>query len=95
MWKKIVLKNCRRKLESSFSHSFPAIFSSLVMQRISQVCFEKKKCLRVAGFFQSGAIYATITHDPRSEFNQQKSECSEHQRSWGDSGGSLRPQRGH
>ena len=47
-----------------------------------QVCFEKK-CLWVAGCLQSGALYATITHDPRSEYNWQKSECSECQRSLG------------
>ena len=33
-------------------------------------------------FLQSGALCATITH-PRGEYNQQKSECSEHQWSWG------------
>ena len=37
----------------------------------------------VAGFLQSDALYTTITHDPRSEYNRQKSECSERQRSWG------------
>ena len=37
----------------------------------------------VACFLQLGALYATITHDPRSENNQQKSECNEHQQSWG------------
>ena len=26
--------------------------------------FQKKKCLRIAGFLQPGAIYATITHVP-------------------------------
>ena len=51
VWKKIVLiflytlYKARRKSESSFSHSFLAIFPSLVMQQISsffkQVCFEK------------------------------------------------------
>ena len=34
-------------------------------------------------FSSTGALYATITHDPRSECNWQKSECSEHQQSWG------------
>ena len=47
-----------------------------------QVCFEKK-CLWVTGFLQLGALYATITHDPRREYNWQKSECSERQRSLG------------
>ena len=62
MWKKIVLKNCRRKLESSFSHSFPAIFSSLVMQRISQVCFEKKKnAYALLGFFNL-VPYMQLSH---------------------------------
>ena len=32
----------------------------------------KKKCLCVAGFPQSGALYAIITHDPRSEYNGRK-----------------------
>ena len=43
----------------------------------------KKKYLCIAGFLQSGALYATITHDTRSEYNQQKSECRECQWSWG------------
>ena len=47
---------------------------------------KKKKCLWVAGFLQLGALYATITHDPRSEYNQQKSECSERQWNLGDWG---------
>ena len=47
-----------------------------------QVCFEKK-CLWVAGFLQLGALCATITHNPSSEYNQTKSECREHQWSWG------------
>ena len=70
------LYQAQTKLESSFSHSLLAIFPSLVIQQIYQVCFEKQKNLRVAGSLQSGAIYATIIHDPRSEYNQQKSECS-------------------
>ena len=57
------------------------------MQQISslfkQICFEEKKCLCVTGFLQSGALYATITHDPRNEYNQEKSECSKCQWSWG------------
>ena len=53
-----------------------------------------KKCLCIAGFLQSGALYATTTHDPRSEYNQQKSECSKLQQSWEGSGGSLRCQWG-
>ena len=32
---------------------------------------------------RSGALYATITHDPRSEYNWQKKECSKSQQSWG------------
>ena len=46
----------------------------------------KKKYLRVAGLLQLSALYATITRDPRSEYNWQKSEFSEHQwhcRIWG------------
>ena len=42
-----------------------------------------KKCLWVAGFLQSDALYATITHNLRSEYNRQKSECSKHQQRWG------------
>ena len=30
--------------------------------------------LRLAGFLQSSALYATTTHDPRSKYNWQKSE---------------------
>ena len=55
---------------NEFLHSF-----------FKQDCFEKK-CLWVAGFLQSDALYASITHDSRSEYNQQKSECSEGQWSW-------------
>ena len=55
-----------------------------------RVCFEKK-CLWVAGFLQLGALYATITHDPRSEYNWQKSECSGHQWSLGICGCSETP----
>ena len=43
----------------------------------------KKKCVWVAGFLQSGGLYATITHNPRSEYNLQKSECGKRQWSWG------------
>ena len=42
--------------------------------------------LWVADFLQSGALYATITHDPTSKYNWWKSEHNEHQRSlwvWG------------
>ena len=35
------------------------------------------------GFLQLGALYSNIRHDPRSEYNQWKSECSERQWSWG------------
>ena len=41
-----------------------------------------KKCLQVAGFLQPGAVYPAITHDPRSEYNQQKNKRSERQQSW-------------
>ena len=37
--------------------------------------------VHVADFLQSGALYANIRHDLRSEYNQQKSERSKHQRS--------------
>ena len=42
-----------------------------------------KKCLRVAGFLQSGALFANIRYDPRSEYNRGKSDHSERQRRWG------------
>ena len=42
-----------------------------------------KTCLCVAGFLQSGALYANIGHDPRSEYDQRINECSKRQRSWG------------
>ena len=76
-----------RKLES-VSHPFLAVLSSSVMQQISsffkQVCFFfKKKCLHVAVFLQSGALYANIRLDPRSKYNWQKSECSKHQQRMG------------
>ena len=47
------------------------------LSSFKQVYFEKKKkkkCLHVACFLQLGALYATITHDPRSEYNWQKSQ---------------------
>ena len=83
VWKKncpkflYTLYEARRKLESRLSHSFLAVFPLLNKFVL------KKKCLWVAGFLQSGALYATNTHDPRSENNQQKSEHSKCQRSWG------------
>ena len=30
-----------------------------------------------------GALYANIRHDPKSEYNQRISECSERHWSWG------------
>ena len=42
-----------------------------------------KKCLRVAGFLQLGALYASIRHDPSSKYSQQKNEHSQRQQSWG------------
>ena len=52
-------------------------------QPFNRFVLKKKKCLWVAGFPRSGALYATITHDPRSEYNWQKKECSKSQQSWG------------
>ena len=52
-----------------------------------------KKCSCVAGFLQSGALYANIRHELRSEYNQWKTECSKHQRSWGVWGCSETPSR--
>ena len=55
MEKKIILTflntlcKARSKLESSFSHSFMAIFPSLVMQQVSQVCLEKKNAHMIPG----------------------------------------------
>ena len=37
----------------------------------------------VAGFLQSGALHTNIRHDPTSDYNQWKSECSKCQQSWG------------
>ena len=45
------------------------------------------------GVLHSGALYATITHDPNSEYNQQKSKCNQCQQSW-ESGCVLRSQQG-
>ena len=83
VWKKncpkflYTLYEARRKSESGLSHSFLAVFPLLNKFVL------KKKCLWVAGFLQSGALYATNTHDPRSVNNQRKSEHSKRQRSWG------------
>ena len=52
-----------------------------------------KKCLCVAGTLQTAAPYANIRHDPRSEYNRQKSARSERQRRRGP-GSVLRPHRG-
>ena len=46
-----------------FYHSFLAVFPSLVMQQISSFILYTGfffKCLCIAGFLQSGALYATI-----------------------------------
>ena len=51
----------------------------------------KKNAYKLLVFFQSGALYATITHDPWSEYNQKKSEDSKHQWSWGVWGCSENP----
>ena len=53
--------------------------------------FVKKTWLRIAVFLQSGALYANIRHDLKSEYNQQISERSEHQRTWGVWGWSETP----
>ena len=72
------------KLKESRIHHFPVH----TLPRFSFISNAKKfihsffihslnfKCLRGPGFLQSGALYATMTHDPRSDYNQQKSECS-------------------
>ena len=83
-----------RKLEL-FSHSSLAFFPLLVMQQSSsffkQVCFFLKHTCALLVFFQSGALYANIRHDPKSEYNQRISERSEHQRTWGVCGCSETP----
>ena len=38
--------------------------------------------IHVAALLQSGALYANIRHDPRSEYNWQKSERGKCQWSW-------------
>ena len=85
-----------RNLES-FSCSFLAIFPLLAMQQLSSFILYTglffKKCIHVSGFLQLGAIYPNIRYDPRSKYNQQKSECIEHQQSLG-SRSVLRPQQG-
>ena len=45
--------------------------------------FVLKKCLHVAGFLHLGDLYVNIRHDLRSEYNWQKNERSEGQRSSG------------
>ena len=55
----------------------PGLFSfisnamNFFIHSFKQVWFEKK-CLRIAGFPQLGALYAIITHNPRSEYNGRK-----------------------
>ena len=48
--------------------------------------------MHVAGFLQSGGLYANIRHDPRSKYNWWKSECSKSQ-GVGGHGGVLRIQQ--
>ena len=79
------------KLEESRSyfpiHSWPFFLfqqrKKILCSFFKEVCFFlKKKCLRVAGFLQLGALNANIRHDPRREYNQWRIECSEHEQSW-------------
>ena len=61
---------------------------------LNRFVFSTKKCLCVAGFLHLGALFSNIIHDPRSEYNRQKSEYSGHQRSWGAWGCSGTPAGG-
>ena len=83
-----MLYKARRKSEPSFSHSSLAIFPFLVMEQISSfilgtVLFFSKNALYSASFLQSDAPYMQTSDmsDPRSEYNQLKSECNKHQQS--------------
>ena len=76
-----------RKSESSFScslgrFSFVSIAMNFFIHSLNRFAF-LTRCLHVAGFLQSGALYPNIRYYPRSEYNQQKSERSERQKSWG------------
>ena len=78
------------KLEESQSHqstilgrfSFVSNATDFFIHSLNRLFFWKK-CIHVAAFLQSGALYANIRHDHRTEYNWRKSECSKHQWSWG------------
>ena len=52
---------------------------------------KKKKKVIIGCWFSSIGCPMTITHDSRSEYNWQKSECSERQWRWGVCGSSETP----
>ena len=52
------------------------------LKTIRQMFDFKKKCLCVAVYLQSGALYENIRHDLRSEYSRRKSVRSKHQWSW-------------
>ena len=62
--------------------SFISNATNFFIHSLNRFVFSKK-CLYIAGFLQSGALYANIRNDPRSEYNQQKSERRECQQCWG------------
>ena len=61
-----------KKLEESWRQIFPIhSWGFFLRQKFNEFLnlnkfVLNKKCLRAVGFFQLGALYATITHDPRS-----------------------------
>ena len=75
------------KLESNGKRKKVGVISSFILGRFSFINNATNffKCLRIAGFLQSGVLYVNIRHVPRSEH----SECSKCQRSWRDLGGRV------
>ena len=92
------LFKARRKLESSFSHSFLAVFPSLVMQQISsfckQVCFEKKKNAYVLLVFFNRVPYMQLSHMIAGVNIIDRKVSVASINGAGEFGGSLRCQRG-
>ena len=41
--------------------------TSFFIHSLKRFFFFKKKCLRIAGFLQLGALYANVRHGPRKE----------------------------
>ena len=102
VWKKIVLiflytlYKARKKVIFIFIPGYFSFISNAMNFLIHSLNrFDlKKKCLCNAGFSQLGALYAIITHDPKSECNGRKLSVVSSVNRAGGSGGVLRPQWG-